>query len=80
MDEYLDWEGRLVSESHPMSFAGYMNRNLFNLLDGDLGLNPKQIIWPNPTDLDYNDNKINQLGGIDVCYGGIGYHGHVGCL
>jgi len=44
MDEYLDWEGRLVSESHPMSFAGYMNRNLFNLLDGDLGLNPKQII------------------------------------
>lgn len=77
MDEYLDWEGRVVPKSHPMSFADYMNRNLFNLLDSDLGLNPEQIIWPNPTDLDYNDNKIDELGSIDVCYGGIGYHGHV---
>ncbi|GAH26735.1 unnamed protein product, partial [marine sediment metagenome] len=77
MDEYLDWEDRMVPKSHPMSFAGYMNKNLFSLLDSSLGLNPEQVVWPNPYDLDYNDNKIKELGGIDICYGGIGYHGHV---
>jgi len=77
MDEYLDWEGRLVPKSHPMSFRGYMDRILFSLLDNSLGLNPGQVIWPNPYDLDYNENKIDELGGIDNCYGGIGYHGHI---
>jgi len=77
MDEYLDWESRAVPKSHPMSFAGYMDKNLFCLLDSSLRLNPEQVVWPNPYDLDYNDNKIKELGGIDICYGGIGYHGHV---
>jgi len=77
MDEYLDWECRLVPESHPMSFRGYMNKNFFNLIDKSLGLKKEQIIWPNPLDLDYNDKTIEQLGGIDVCYGGLGYHGHI---
>lgn len=77
MDEYLDWESRAVPKSHPMSFAGYMDKNLFSLLDSSLGINPEQVAWPNPYDLDYNDNKIKELGGIDICYGGIGYHGHV---
>lgn len=77
MDEYLDWQGRLVAETHPMSFRGFMKENLFSLLDSSLGLNIKQIIWPNPDDLEYNDNKIEELGGIDICYGGIGYHGHI---
>ncbi|MBA7586839.1 Glucosamine-6-phosphate deaminase [subsurface metagenome] len=77
MDEYLDWESRIVPKSHPMSFAGYMDKNLFDLLDSSLGLNPEQVVWPNPYDLDYNDSKIEELGGIDICYGGIGYHGHV---
>jgi len=77
MDEYLDWEGRVVPESHPMSFRGYMNKNLFELINGKLELNRDQIIWPDPVNLDFIDNKIDELGGIDVCYGGIGYHGHI---
>lgn len=77
MDEYLDWECRAVPESHPMSFAGYMKKNLFDLIDRSLGLKREQIIFPNPADLDYNDKKIEELGGVDVCYGGLGYHGHI---
>ncbi len=77
MDEYLDWEGRLIGKNHPMSFRGYMEKNLFSLIDSSLNLNKDQIIWPNPYDLDYNDQKIEELGGIDVCYGGLGYHGHI---
>jgi len=77
MDEYLDWESRWVPESHPMSFRGYMKKNLFDLIDRNLELNFEQIIFPNPSNLDYNENKIEELGGIDVCYGGLGYHGHI---
>ena len=77
MDEYLDWESRWVPESHPMSFRGYMKENFFKLIDKSSGLNDKQIVFPNPADLDYNDGKIEELGGIDVCYGGLGYHGHI---
>lgn len=77
MDEYLDWESRWVPQSHPMSFRGYMNNNLFSIIDKSLGLSKEQIIFPNPANLDYNDNKIEELGGIDVCYGGLGYHGHI---
>ena len=58
MDEYLDWESRVVPKSHLMSFAGYMDKNLFSLFDSSLGLNPEQVVWPNPYDLDYNDSKI----------------------
>jgi glucosamine-6-phosphate deaminase len=77
MDEYLDWEGRLIPEEHPMSFKGYMNRNFFDLIDQDLGLLKENIIFPDPLDPDNNMNKIDDLGGIDVCYGGIGFHGHI---
>jgi glucosamine-6-phosphate deaminase len=77
MDEYLDWEGRLIPENHPMSFRGYMKLNFFDGLDKKLGLNDENIIWPDPANLDYNMDKIYELGGIDVCYGGLGYHGHI---
>jgi len=77
MDEYLDWESRLVDKSHPMSFRGYMERNLFGLIDKSLGLESEHIVFPDPANLDYNDDMIEKLGGIDTCYGGLGYHGHI---
>jgi glucosamine-6-phosphate deaminase len=77
MDEYLDWESRPVPKSHPMSFRGYMEKSLFNLIDKSLGLVNEHIVFPDPANLDYNDEMIEKLGGIDTCYGGLGYHGHI---
>lgn len=77
MDEYLDWESRWICKSHPMSFRGYMEANLFNLIDKSLGLKKEHIVFPDPANLDYGDNMIEKLGGIDACYGGLGYHGHI---
>ncbi len=77
MDEYLDWEGRLINPENPMSFRGYMQKALFARLDDALGLNGDQLIWPDPANLDGGMEKILQLGGIDLCYGGLGYHGHI---
>ena len=77
MDEYLDWEGRLIDENHPMSFRGYMKQNFFSLINKEMNLDYGKVIWPNPYDLDFNGDKIEKLGGIDICYGGLGYHGHI---
>jgi glucosamine-6-phosphate deaminase len=77
MDEYLDWESRWIPEDHPMSFRGYIYKNFFNLIEDSLRLKKEQVIFPDPSNLDYNDKKINELGGIDTCFGGLGYHGHI---
>src|SRR5512142_2256687 len=33
MDEFLDWQGRPVPLTHPLSFEGYMRREVFPLID-----------------------------------------------
>ena len=29
MDEWLDWQGRLIDEQHPLSFRGFMRRMVY---------------------------------------------------
>jgi len=77
MDEYLDWQGRPVSLSHPMSFEGFMRKNLFDLLDREIRIPEDHIHFPHPFRIDEISEKIKVVGGIDTCYGGIGYHGHI---
>ncbi|RMG52957.1 MAG: glucosamine-6-phosphate isomerase [Acidobacteria bacterium] len=77
MDEWLDWQGRPLPPDHPLSFEGYMRRQVFERLDPDLRIPDDHIIFPHPFRIDELSEKIRQVGGIDTCYGGIGYHGHV---
>ncbi len=77
MDEYLDWQGRPVAIDHPMSFEGYMQKNLFDLLDDEMSIPGEHIHYPHPFRIDEISEKIQAVGGIDTCYGGIGYHGHI---
>lgn len=77
MDAYLDWQGRPLPLDHPLSFEGYMRRAVFDRLDPDLRIPDGQIHFPDPLHLDRISANIAELGGIDTCYGGIGYHGHV---
>jgi glucosamine-6-phosphate deaminase len=77
MDEYCDWQGRIVSAEHPLSFRGHIHRNLFDRLDEQLRIPPQQVHFPDPMNLDAISAAIERLGGIDTCYGGVGYHGHV---
>ncbi len=77
MDEYLDWQGRPVPVDHPMSFEGYMRKNLFDLLDDQIRIPEDQTHYPHPFRIDEISEKIQEVGGIDSCYGGIGYHGHI---
>ena len=77
MDEYCDWQGRAVPITHPLSFEGTMHRLLFDALDPGLRIPEEQAHFPDPLNLERISERIRDVGGIDTCYGGIGYHGHV---
>jgi glucosamine-6-phosphate deaminase len=77
MDEYCDWQGRVISPEHPLSFRGHIQKELFDKLDPEIRIPTDQIHFPDPLNLDDISQKIQEVGGIDTCYGGIGYHGHV---
>jgi len=77
MDEFLDWQGRPIPESHPLSFTGFLKRELFARIDAELRPPAHQIHVPNPFAPDAISHALTNVGGADVCYGGVGYHGHV---
>lgn len=77
MDEFLDWQGRPIPPEHPLSFEGFMRRTLFSALDPELRMPDDHAFFPDPFRIDEISNAIEKVGGIDCCYGGIGYHGHV---
>jgi glucosamine-6-phosphate deaminase len=77
MDELLDWQGRPLALDHPLSFEGFMRRQVFDKLDSALRPSPDNTHFPSPFAPDAISEKMRALGGIDNCFGGIGYHGHV---
>ncbi len=77
MDEFLDWQGRPLPVSHPLSFEGFMCREVFAKLDEELRFPADHCFFPDPFRIDEISGAIEAAGGIDCCYGGIGYHGHV---
>lgn len=77
MDEYLDWQGRPLPAGHPLSFEGFMRQEVFAKLDSALRIPDAQVHFPDPLDLDRISRRIEAVGGIDTCYGGIGIHGHI---
>ena len=77
MDEFLDWQGRPIPPTHPLSFEGFMKRELYSRIDVDLRIPDAQCHYPHPFRIDEISERIQAVGGIDACYGGIGYHGHV---
>jgi glucosamine-6-phosphate deaminase len=77
MDEFLDWQGRPVPVDHPLSFEGFMRREVYGRIDPELRSPEEQCVFPHPFRPDEISERIREAGGVDVCYGGIGYHGHV---
>ena len=78
MDEYVDDEkDRLIPKSNPLSFRGQIGPLLFDRILPDLLMPKSQIIFPTPENVKDLPKMIKDAGGIEVCYGGIGIHGHV---
>lgn len=77
MDEYLNWQGRPIPESHPMSFKTCMRSLLWANIDAELRLPVEHMYFPHPQRINELDDKLDKLGGADICFAGVGYHGHV---
>ena len=78
MDEYVDDEkDELIPKTNPLSFRGQIGPLLFNRICPDLMMPKDQIIFPTPKNIKDLPKMIKDAGGIEVCYGGIGIHGHV---
>lgn len=75
MDEYLDDNGQWLDIAHPLSFRGYMEREVYGKLDAPP---PRaQRIFPDPNAPERVQEIIDQAGGVDLCVGGVGINGHL---
>ena len=77
MDEYANEDGRTAPLSWPGSFQRAMWERFFDLVDADLRPPAEQIHFPTTEEIDDYSARIEDLGGADVCYGGIGWCGHI---
>jgi glucosamine-6-phosphate deaminase len=77
MDEYLTDDGAWLPEDHPLSFRGYMDRAFYGLLDAELAPPPENRVFPDPRDPEAIGRLIENRGGVDACFGGIGINGHI---
>ena len=77
MDEYLDWQGKMIPDSNPISFKRAMNELLFSRINPELNIPPDRRFFPDIGFLEDMDNALDEYGPVDVCYAGVGFHGHV---
>ncbi len=77
MDEYLDDDDAWIAEDDPLSFRGYMQREVYGKIDPALLMNEDQRVFPDPSNVDAVPCLIDELGGVDVAFGGIGITGHL---
>ena len=78
MDFGLDWNSRPFPEGNNWhSPQGRMKVRFYGKIDPELNVPEEQRIWPRLEDLDYIDNKIEEMGGVDTLWAGIGYKGLV---
>lgn len=77
MDEYLDDDGKWVPKDHPLSFRGFMDRSVYTNIKPELVMPEEQRVFPDPLHPERIPELIEELGGVDIAFGGIGINGHV---
>ena len=77
MDEYLTDDGQWIPKEDPLSFRGFMDRVVYSKILPELVMPEEQRIFPDPQDPERGDRLLEELGGPDACFGGIGINGHL---
>ncbi len=77
MDEYANENGETAPESWPGSFKKSLVENFFSLIDKDLRMPESQVHFPSGKNIEDYGKMIEDAGQADVCYGGIGWCGHI---
>ncbi len=77
MDEYLMTPTQPIDPGHPMSFHARMEKDLYSRLREDLAVPFGQRHFPEPGKEQEYDRMIEDIGGIELCLGGLGINGHI---
>jgi glucosamine-6-phosphate deaminase len=77
MDEWADADGTIAPESWPNGFMYAQLHNFYGLIDEDLRPPREQVQGLTNRNLSSYGRMIEDLGGADLCDGGIGWSGHV---
>jgi len=77
MDEYANDQGETAPADWEGSFATSMRQSFFTKIDAKLRPLEKNIHFPTHKNIDDYWKLIEDAGGADCCYGGIGWCGHI---
>lgn len=77
MDEYLITPTQPIDPTHPMSFHLRMKTELYDRLLPELTIPEDHRFFPEPGKEKEYDQMIEELGGVDLCLGGLGINGHI---
>ncbi len=78
MDDFLDWQGRPFPEvNNYFSLKANMIADFYGLIDDELNIPEENRFFPDINDIDLIDRKVEELGGVDTVWGGLGYKGLV---
>lgn len=77
MDEYADQDGNTAPPDWKGGFQCWMRNDLFGRIDPELAIPEDQIHFPTKENVNDYSKMIADLGGADICYGGIGWAGHI---
>ena len=77
MDEYLTDDGEWIDHDDPLSFRGFMDREVYGKIAPELLMPESQRVFPDPNDPAHVPALIDELGGVDIAFGGIGITGHL---
>ncbi len=77
MDEYLTDDKEWIAKEESLSFRGFMDRMVYSKIHSELIMPEEQRVFPDPHNPGYIAELIEKLGGVDICFGGIGINGHV---
>ena len=77
MDEYMTDSKTVISKDDPMSFYYRMKNEFYDRVDRSLVMSECNRHFPIPSKEAEYDRMIEELGGVDLCLGGLGINGHV---
>ena len=77
MDEYADENGKTAPKNWKGGFQYWMYRDLFDRIKPELRMPEEQIHFPTTDTVNDYSKMLEDSGGADICYGGIGWCGHI---
>ena len=77
MDEYMLSPTEVIDYNDPMSFHYRMENEFYSRVNPELVMPESQRHFPEPGKEAEYDALIEELGGVDLCLGGLGINGHV---